>query len=198
MFTPQQTISRDLGNGLVIRHANLADADSLCEFNARILGEEECDRKGVVAWTRDLLTCPHATFHPEDLIIVEETSTGRIVSSMCLIPQTWSYEVVEFGVGRPELVGTLPEFRGRGLIQAQFDEVHRWSAERSLLVQAGTGIRTYFRKLGYEYALNLNRERMGSTVPRLKDGEQEKYATRPAQESDIPFLMSTYEYGSSR
>ncbi len=157
MFSERQGMIRDLGNGLHMRHATREDADALCEFNAKILGEEEADRKGVVAWTRDLLTRPHATFQPGDFIIVEESLTGWIVSSMCLIPQTWSYEGIEFGVARPELVGTLPEFRGRGLIQAQFDEVHRWSAERSLLVQAGTGIRTYFRKLGYEYALDLNR-----------------------------------------
>ena len=198
MFTEPQAMIRDLGNGLFMRHAAREDVDALCTFNAKILGQEEADRIGVVAWTRDLLTRPHATFQPGDFIIVEEPFTGRIVSSMCLIPQIWSYEGIEFGVGRPELVGTLPEFRGRGLIHVQFDEIHRWSAERNLQVQAGTGIRTYFRKLGYEYALDLNRWRMGSTVPKLKDGEQEKYVIRPAQENDIPFLMSAYEYGSSR
>ncbi len=30
-----------------------------------------------------------------------------------------------FGVGRPELVGTLPEYRNRGLVRAQFEEVHQ-------------------------------------------------------------------------
>ena len=117
---------------------------------------------------------------------------------MCLIPQTWSYEGVEFGVGRPELVGTLPEFRGRGLIRTQFDEVHKWSVERGLLVQAITGIRYYYRQFGYEYALDLNRWHMGSIVPKLKEGDKEKFVVRPAQESDIPFLMSVFEYGTSR
>jgi hypothetical protein len=101
-------------------------------------------------------------------------------------------------VGRPELVGTLPEFRGRGLVRTQFDEVHKWSAESGHMVQAITGIRYYYRQFDYEYALDLNRWHMGSIVPRLKDGEQEKYKIRPAQESDIPFLMSTYEYGCNR
>jgi hypothetical protein len=198
MFTQQQTILRDLSSGLVMRRANREDADALSEFNANIHGEDEADRKGVAAWTRDLLTRPHATFQPGDFTIVEETSTGRIVSSLCLIPQTWSYEGIEFGVGRPELVGTLPEFRGRGLVRTQFEEVHRWSAERGHMVQAITGIRYYYRQFGYEYALNLNRWRMGSIVPKLKNGEKEKYGIRPVQESDIPFLMSVYEHGCSR
>lgn len=198
MYTRPQSIVRELGNGLILRRATRADADTLCEFNANIHGEDEADRKGVVAWTRDLLTKPHATFQLGDFIIVEEASTGRIVSSMCLIPQTWSYEGIEFGVGRPELVGTLPEFRGRGLIRTQFNEVHQWSAERGLLIQAITGIRYYYRQFGYEYALDLNRWHMGSSVPRRREGEPEKYTIRPAEENDIPFLMSVYEYGTSR
>ena len=198
MFTQQQTLLRELGNDLLMRRAAREDADALSEFNANIHGEDEADRRGVVAWTRDLLTKPHATFQPGDFTIVEEVSTRQIVSSMCLIPQTWSYEGIEFGVGRPELVGTLPEFRGRGLVRKQFDEVHKWSTERGLLVQAITGIRYYYRQFGYEYALDLNRWHMGSTVPRLKDGDKEKCMIRPAEESDIPFLMSAYEYGTSR
>jgi hypothetical protein len=198
MFTHQQTILRDLGNGLILRRATPADAQALGEFNANIHGQDDFDRRGVAAWTRDLLTRPHATFQPGDFTIVEETSAGRIVSSLNLIPQTWSYEGIEFGVGRPELVGTLPEFRSRGLVSLQFEEVHRWSAERGQLVQAITGIPYYYHRFGYEFALNLNGWRMGSIVPKLPEGETEKYVIRPAQEKDIPFLVSTYERGSQR
>ena len=198
MLTQENTILHDLGNGLIMRRATPEDADALCEFNAKIHGEDENDRKAVAGWTRDLLTHPHATFRPGDFLIVEETATGRIISAMCLIPQTWSYEGIEFGVGRPELVGTLPEFRGRGLIRKQIEELHKWCAERGLMVQVITGIRYYYRQFGYEYALDLNRWHMGSIVPKLKDGEQAKYSIRPAQENDIPFLMSVYEYGSRR
>jgi len=199
MFTQSQTILQNLGDGLIMRRATPEDADALCEFNANIHGGEDAnERRGVAAWTRDLLTRPHATFLPGDFLMVEEPATRRIVSAMCLIPQTWSYEGIEFGVGRPELVGTLPEFRGRGLIRKQFEEVHKWSAERGLAVQVITGIPYYYRQFGYEYALNLNRWHMGSIVPKHKNGEPEKYRIRPAQESDIPFLMSVYEFGTSR
>ncbi len=198
MFTKQQTILRDLGNGLIMRPATPEDAEALGEFNGTIHGIDETDRLGVAAWTRDLLRRPHATLKPDDLTIVEETSTRRIVSSLNLIPQTWTYEGIEFGVGRPELVGTLPEFRGRGLVRAQFDVVHQWSAERGHLVQGITGIPYYYRQFGYEFALNLGGRHIGSLPPKLKEGESEKFAIRPADEKDIPFLMSVYEQACSR
>ena len=88
---------------------------------------------------------------------------------MNLIPQTWTYEGIEFGVGRPELVGTAPEFRNRGLVRAQFDEVHKWSAERGHMVQVITGIPYYYRLFGYEMALDLAGRRVGfeANVPKL-------------------------------
>ena len=36
-------------------------------------------------------------------------------------------------VGRPEAVGTRPEYRRRGLVRAQFEVIHAWSAERGEL-----------------------------------------------------------------
>jgi hypothetical protein len=39
---------------------------------------------------------------------------------------------------------------------------------------------------------------MGSIVPKLKEGETEKYVIRPAVESDIPFLASVYEHSCKR
>ena len=130
MFTKGQAILRDLGNGLVMRRSTPEDADALAEFNGTVHGDNEADKQRVAAWTRDLLTRPHPTLSPGDFTIVEETTSGRVVSSLNLIPQTWTYEGIEFGVGRPELVGTLPEFRNRGLVRAQFEEIHKWSAER--------------------------------------------------------------------
>jgi len=111
-------IIKDLGNGLVLRHANSADAEALVTFNARIhseVGPDKPDEK-VGAWVRDLMTKPHPTTGIDDFTIVEDTVSGKIVSSMNLIPQTWSYAGIEFGVGRPELVGTDPEYRKRGLV----------------------------------------------------------------------------------
>ena len=76
---------------------------------------------------------------------------GGLVSVVALAEQ----------VGRPELVGTLPEFRNRGLIRAQMDILHQWSAERGQPVQAITGIPFFYRQFGYEMALPLQGGRSG-------------------------------------
>ena len=194
MLTETKKIIRDLGDGLILRHASTEDADALSQFNGEIHADNEADRLHLMAWTRDLLTRPHPTLMPEDFTIIEEASTGRIISSLNLIPQTWSYEGIEFGVGRPELVGTLPHYRGRGLVRIQFDEIHRWSAERGHMIQAITGIPYFYRQFGYEMAIDLDGRRFGYEphVPKLKESEDESYHVRLARESDLPFIAETY------
>jgi GNAT acetyltransferase-like protein len=200
-LTQNNTIIKDLSNGLVLRHATAADADKLADFNAHIHGHsngEPEDRVG--AWTRDLLAKPHPTFKPGDFTIVEEQGTGRIVSSLNHISQVWTYAGIPVKVGRPELVGTLPEFRNRGLVRIQFDEIHKWSAERGELIQAITGIPYYYRQFGYAMAMELDGGRAGyePTLPQLKEGEAEPYRIRPATESDIPFLMEVEAHAQKR
>lgn len=200
MLPQSKIILRDLGDGLVMRRSTAQDADALAEFNGNIHGENETDRQRVAAWTHDLLERPHPTLRPDDFTIVEETATGRIVSSLNLIPQVWSYEGIKFKVGRPELVGTLPEFRNRGLVRVQFEEIHKWSAARGDMVQGITGIPYYYRLFGYEMALDLAGRRVGYEphVPVLKESESERYRMRPATPSDLPFLADVYEYAARR
>ena len=200
MFTRQQTILRDLGDGLILRRSTPDDAEALSEFNRAIHTDNEPDGQCISTWTRDLLTRPHPTFHADDFTIVEESATGRIISSMNTISQTWSYEGIPFGVGRPELVGTLAEFRNRGLVRIQFEEIHRWSAERGEIVQGITGIPFYYRQFGYEMALDLDARRFGyeAQVPKLKEGQTEPYKVRSAQESDLAFIAELYEQTKAR
>jgi len=195
-------IIKDLGDGLVLRRATPADADALAVFNSRIHSDDGPDKpdERVGAWTRDLLTRPHPTFQPDDFTIVEETATGRIVSSLNLLSQTWSYAGIPFGVGRPEVVGTLPEFRKRGLIRLQFDEIHRWSAERGQLVQVITGIPYYYRQFGYEMALDLSggRAAFQAQIEKMKPDEDRPYKIRRAEKNDLPFLHDLYAQAGQR
>lgn len=184
---------KDLGEGLVLRRAKSADAESLVNFNTSIHRHDSTNEpdERVGAWTRDLLTRPHPTVKASDFTLVEDTRTGAIVSSMCLISQTWSYSGWKFKVGRPELVGTDAEFRGRGLIRAQFDVIHKWSHQRGELLQAIIGIPYYYRLFGYEMALDFGGGRAGYKphIPQLKAGQSEPFQIRPANDSDIPFLV---------
>jgi hypothetical protein len=198
----KQKIIRELGNGLVLRRVTREDTEALVAFNERIHGNIETGEleKRVGAWTRDLMEKPHPTFDIGDFTAVEDTQTGKIVSSLNLISQTWSYGGIPFEVGRPEMVGTEPEYRNRGLVRAQFETIHQWSAERGQLVQVITGIPYYYRLFGYEMGLSLGGGRIGYLphVPALKKNEKEPYIIRAAMEKDIPFLSEVYESASLR
>jgi hypothetical protein len=192
---------KELGAGLILRRSSPEDAEALSAFCGVIHSEEPGKSDEMVAaWTRDLLTRPHPRFRADDFTVVEEQATGRIVSTLNLISQTWTYEGIPFGVGRPELVGTLPEYRNRGLIRLQFEEVHRWSAERGELVQGITGIPFYYRLFGYEMAIDLDGWRGGyePNVPVLQTGEKEPCSFRAATEADLPFVAAVYREGFAR
>src|SRR5512135_1012049 len=119
----------------------------------------------------------HPTFGVGDFTIVENSQTGEIVSALNLIPQTWTYAGIPFKVGRPELVGTLPEYRNRGLVRKQFEVIHQWSKENGDMLLGITGIPYYYRLFGYEMAMNLGGGRAGfpTHIPRLDEGEGEPY-----------------------
>jgi hypothetical protein len=132
--------------------------------------------------------------------LVEDTQTGQIVSSMCLIPQTWTYDEIPFPVGRPEAVGTDPAYRRRGLVRAQFDVLHAKSDAAGHLVQGITGIPWYYRQFGYEYAIDLDGGRCvyPALIAPLKGGETEAYRFRLMTLDDLPLVMELYDRDCAR
>lgn len=193
---------KDLGDGLILRRASPSDGEALSAFNAHVHRHEDTNEpeERVGTWTRDLVNRPHPTFRLGDFTLVEDTKTEAIVSSLCLISQTWSYDGIDFKVGRPELVGTDPAYRERGLVRSQFETIHRWSEQRGELVQAITGIPYYYRLFGYEMALELGGSREGfkPQVPLVNEGENEPYRFRRAVETDLPFLVDLYSQINQR
>ena len=152
---------KDLGGGLILRRASREDAEAVAAFNARVHFssggpfEQREPHRGIAACTRDLMSGDHPTCDASDFTVIEDTKTGSVVSSACLIGQRFSYEGVEFDAGLPELVGTHPDYRRRGLIREQFEVLHRWSKERGHLMQAIAGIPYYYRRFGYEMAVYM-------------------------------------------
>ena len=192
-----QEIIKHLEDGLILRRAKSEDTEELVTFNSEIhkYDREDEPNEFIAAWVRDLMTKPHPKFKPEDFTVVVDAKTNQIVSSMNLIPQTWCYEGVEFEVGRPELVGTAPEYRHRGLIREQFDVMHKWSSDRGHVMQAITGIPYYYRQFGYEMCLNLGGSHIGYQphIPKLADDEEEEFTFKSATKDDIHFISEIYE-----
>ena len=194
-------LPRDLGGGLTLRRARREDTEAVAWFNARIHFssgdfEKREPHRGIAASTRDLMSGDHPTCDASDFLVVEDTRTGSIVSSTCLIPQRFSYEGLEFDAGLPELVGTHPDYRRRGLVREQFEVLHRWSEERGHLMQAIGGIPYYYRRFGYEMAVNLDGGRrlyvqdLPGEPPNSTEDRRHppSYTLRPAAASDARFL----------
>jgi hypothetical protein len=80
------------------------------------------------------------------------------------------------------------------------DVVHRRSAEQGHLAQAITGIPTFYRRFGYEMALELagGRTAYRAGVPELPSGDAEPVSIRPAIDDDVPFMTALDERARSR
>ena len=193
-------LPRDLGDGLVVRQATVADTEALAAFNRAIHQGPDEPEVGIDVWTRDMMRGDHPTTSANDFLVVEEMGTGAIVSSLCLISQVWSYDGIPFAVGMPEMVGTAPAYRRRGLVRALFDTAHALSAAQGQMVQAIGGIPWYYRQFGYDMALELDVGHLcyRADVPDLAPDEADPYHIRPVTETDLPFIARVYDYGMQR
>jgi hypothetical protein len=190
-------LPRDLGDGLVLRWAEPSDVEEVAAFNFHIHNDNPDNPETfLLDWTRDLMRGDHPTTKASDFTVVVATKEGgKIVSSMNLISQVWTYEGIPFAVGRPELVGTDEAYRRRGLVRAQFEAIHALSAAREEQVQAITGIPWYYRQFGYEMTMNLGGGRLYhmDLTKAPTSAEEEPYRVRPATPEDIPLLKALYE-----
>ena len=180
-----------LGDTLKLRFATPDDTDALAEFNVR--HHEAAD---VGPNIRDLMSGNHPTCEASDFTIVEDTRTGKIVSSLCLISQTWTYSGIPFAFGQPEFVATAPEYRRRGLVRKQFEVIHALSEARQQLMLGITGIPWYYRMFGYEMTLDMEAELVidGIHIPTLKEGETETCRLRQRTDADNAFIQDLYAH----
>jgi hypothetical protein len=189
-------VLKDLGGGLILRRASRDDAEAVAAFNSRVHlssgapFEQREPHRGVAAFTRDLMSGNHPTCDASDFTVIEDTTTGSIVSSACLIGQRFSYGGVELDAGLPELVGTHPDYRRRGLVKEQFEVLHRWSKERGHLMQAIAGIPYYYRRFGYEMAVYMGEGRRLYVQDLPGKPLSGPYHLRPATASDARFLSN--------
>lgn len=183
-----------LPDDLTLRWATPEDADQLAEFNLAIHSDDPDNPELFLRyWTHDLMRGNHPTTSADDFTVVV-TPENRIVSSLVLISQTWTYGGIPVDVGRPELVATLPEYRRRGLVRLQMDAVHAKSAARGEMMQVITGIPWYYRQFGYEMTVDLGGSRQLFWARPGNDTtvDEEPYSIRPATMADTGLLGAFY------
>lgn len=189
MFNPTDPFVRPLANGLVMKSVStLDDVERLAGFNVLIHGPHTDDM------TRGLIL-HHPHTRPEQWLIVEDSTTGQIVSSLCLIPRTWRYAGVALRAGEQGIVGTLEAYRGRGLVRALNARFREMLDEGGYDLSPIQGIPYFYRQFGYEYALPLEGgwtlplHEIPSELPPAAQG----YTFRPAAPSDLPDLVRLYD-----
>ena len=185
----------ELQGNFLLRQSTLSDLSQLSDFNSKIHSFVPDHEVTIPAMTKDLLegTCP--SVESDSFTLVIDNASKKIVSAMALIPQTWSYGGIDFKVGRPELVGTDPEFRGKGFIREQFKVLHQRSKNLGHLAQAISGIPLFYRQFGYEFAIPAGGGRFGS-ISRLKNNpvsSTNELVIRDARLEDLAWIEKCYQ-----
>lgn len=195
-------MKKELRDGLILRSLSegvASDTENFAPFFVDAFGEEGDDDAELVGrLAEDYIAGKHPNLTLDDVwVVVDPAQDERIVSGLLLIPQTWRYEEIEFGVGRVELVATHKEYRRRGLVRELMTVAHERSASLGHLVQGITGIGHYYRRFGYAMAINLGADSQVplASIPRLKPDQTAKFTLRSATSDDIPQLQAwdTYE-----
>ncbi len=193
----------DLGGGLVRRWSTAADQEKigLCLAEAFRHGADEPVNQRMINRTVVMFSPGFPHMGPGDYAVVEDTSRPDrpIVACASLWHQHWSLGGIPLEVGRPEYVGTLPDYRNRGLVRALFEMLHARSAARGDHLQIIFGIPHYYRQFGYEYAADIYGERSvyAALIPQAEEGATDPYHLRPATVADVPHLKALYDQGRS-
>ncbi len=197
------TYAEDLGHGLIRRWSTPADQEKIAHCLGTVFRNSAEAPLNVRAMdeTRVMMSPGFPFMGPGDVAIVEDTSLPErpVVACTFCWSHRWSYGGIPFGVGQPEMVGTLPDYRNRGLVRAVFEMFHARSAAKGELVQAITGIPYFYRQFGYEFVLDLEGRRLihVAGIPELDGDKPEPYSLRLATFDDAPHLLALYNLGRS-
>ena len=190
---------RDLGDGLVLRWSSERDADEIAHLTSTVFrwGKTAPANEPLAILMQQALHGNYPVMGPGDVAVVEDTRRREhpLVASSCLWRQFWSYGGIPFAIGRPEIIATDEGYRNRGLVRALLSIVHARSEAEGHLAQGITGIPYFYRQFGYEYALDLDIDRVTllPLIPLLAEGKAEPFTFREATLADLPSLRTWYE-----
>ncbi len=161
-------MQQDLGNGLILRDGCSTDLDALKEHVRKVHG------KTIVQVVERLFTL-HPDFPAKDNFLVIDTSTNIVIAYLCLLRSQCVLNGIDIPVGHMEIVGTLPEYRNRGLIRLLNDAFEKRAEKYQLPLLVIAGIPFYYRTFGYEYAIPMGGQLSVplEEIPVLKKGETE-------------------------
>jgi hypothetical protein len=128
-----QWYRRELSDGLLLRWSPPNDVQRIIELYCTVFRptEDAPPNPFMGLWVRDMMSGRHPRITGHDFALVEDMRSVKIVTATCLLAQRVTYEHLPFMLGRPEVVATDINYRGRGLQRAIFELIHARSAARA-------------------------------------------------------------------
>ncbi|MFX0038774.1 MAG: GNAT family N-acetyltransferase [Promethearchaeota archaeon] len=172
-------------------------------FSIHIAKESEEELKAIVNLNKEIHQNPildtfiHQTFleHPrkEEILClyIKDDKKNKIVSSICLVPLEWQIEDIKLQVCEMEFVGTLEQYRNKGLIKILNKLYEDIMDQKGYILSVIKGIPYFYRNLRYEYASSLD-DRISIPVSKIPNKKFKNLDIRKANFNDIPFIKLKY------
>jgi hypothetical protein len=138
-------------------------------------------------------------FSREMNYFIRDTDKGVFVSSLNAIPSVWGYAGIPLRNLELGFVGTLPEYRRRGLVRALYQEFFEKELTRGKYhVSTIQGIPYYYRQFGYDFLIPAWRSVFLRTnqIPDIPPKEKPAWmqlSIRRATKSNLDQIIQLYE-----
>lgn len=165
-----------------------ADIEELIKFNAVVHGDDDPEEI-----RRQIDNLPN--FDRELNFYIRDLDKGIIVSTASAIPSVWMYENIPLSNLELGWVGTLKEYRRKGLARALYTHFEEILQRGEYHISTIMGIPYYYRQFGYDFILPLGRkvQLRIDQIPVPKNEARKSIVFREANQDDIPNLMRLYD-----
>ena len=164
-----------------------ADLEDLIKFNAVVHGDDDPEEI-----RRQIDNLPN--LDRESNFYIRNLDRGIIVSAASAIPSVWMYEAIPLSNLELGWVGTLKEYRRKGLVRALYTHFEEILQRGEYHISTIMGIPYYYRQFGYDFILPMDRtvQLRVDQIPVPKDEARNSIVFREANQDDIPNLMRLY------
>jgi len=137
-------------------------------------------------------------FSQEMNYYIRDLDKGIIVTALNSIPFIWNYEDIPLRNLELGWVGTLKEYRRKGLNKSLYSHFNNLLLSGNYDISTIQGIPYYYRQFGYDFVIPMDRTvwiRTNQIQPFDEKSlpEYMKMKVRPAEKKDIPSMMDLFD-----